>query len=219
MASTPSMSWLWAARRSSPSQRERRKAWISTDSEEGKSAALSMVADRLRDCFSEHRIDLNTSASLPDDLCGAELVVIAGHGGILPEGRIIQRVSDDSNLSMYPATLASALNSTSIVILFVCSGGRIDAHPIGETTVGLVKELLNEGCSTVIASPWPLNVSVPPNWLPVFMREWVAGKTPIEATFLANKHVAKSLGESPVDYLAMNVFGDPLRSHQVTANK
>jgi hypothetical protein len=211
MASAPSMSWMWAARRSPAPRSNRRKAWISTEAGEGKNPALTTIADRLRDCLSEHRIDLNTSASLPDDLNDAELVVIAAHGGILPEGRVIQRVSDDANLAMYPATLASAVNGSSIVVLFVCSGGRIDSHPTGETTVGLVKELLNQGCSTIIASPWPLNVSVPPHWLPVFLREWIAGKTPTEATFLANKEVEKRLGDAPLDCLAMNVFGDPLR--------
>jgi hypothetical protein len=138
-------------------------------------------------------------------------VVIAAHGGILPEGRFIQRLSDEANLAVYPAALASAVEGSSVVILFVCSGGRIDSHPTGETTVGLVKELLDQGCSTVIASPWPLNVGVPPHWLPVFIQEWMTGKTPIEATFLANKNVEKMLGDSPLECLAMNVFGDPLR--------
>lgn len=207
---TPSMSWLWQAQSSVP-KTSLRKAWISIETDEGKSATLGMVADRLRDTFNEHQISLNTGASLPEDMNDTELVVVAAHGGILPEGRFIQRVSDDANLAVYPATLATAVKGSSVVILFVCSGGRIDSHPTGETTVGLIKELLNQGCLTVIASPWPLNVSVPPHWLPVFLREWTAGKTAMEATFLANKEVEQRLGDSPFYCLAMNVFGDPLR--------
>jgi hypothetical protein len=211
IASAPSMSWLWAARKSLGPRSDRRKAWISTEALKGKNSALVMVADRLQECLADNQIALNTGADLPDDLKDSEIVIIAAHGGILPEGRFIQRLSDDANLAMYPAALASAVGGSSIVILFVCSGGRIDSHPTAETTVGLVKDLFDQGCSTVIASPWPLNVGVPPHWLPVFLREWMAGKTPIEAAYLANKNVEIRLGSFPLDCLAMNVFGDPLR--------
>jgi hypothetical protein len=187
------------------------KAWISTESREGKTPALVNVADRLDACVKQHGIALDTGAELPGDLNDSELVIIAAHGGILPEGRYIQRLSDDADLAMYPARLASAVSGSSVVVLFVCSGGRIDPHPMGETTVGLVKEILHEGRSTVIASPWPLEVGVPAHWLPVFLQEWMAGKTAVEATFLANKNVERRLGDSPLRCLAMNVFGDPLR--------
>jgi len=211
IASAPSMSWLWAATKSLVPRTDHLKAWISTETAESKSSALAMVADRLQESLDQYKIALDTGAEPPGDLNDSELVVIAAHGGILPEGRYLQRLADDAEMAMYPARLANAVSGSSIVILFVCSGGRIDPHPIGETTVGLVKELFDQGCSTVIASPWPLEVGVPPNWLPVFLKEWMAGKTPIEATFLANKNVENRLGDSPLQCLAMNVYGDPLR--------
>jgi hypothetical protein len=211
IASAPSMSWLWAVRKSLQTRSQSRKAWIPTDVIGAATPTLAMVSERLQDCLKEHQIDLNTSAELPDDLAESELVVIVAHGGIFPEGRFLQRVSDDANSAMYLVTLAAAIRDSSLCILFICSGGRIDTHPMGETTVGLVKEVMDQGCSTVIASPWPLNVAVPPHWLPVFLQEWMAGQTAIQAAFLANKNVEKKLGDSPLDCLAMNVFGDPLR--------
>jgi hypothetical protein len=212
IASAPSMSWLWTARQVSLPRTGRMKAWISTETVEGNNPALPMVAERLRACLERYKIALDTGASVPEDLNDSELVIIAAHGGILPEGRYIQRLSDDAVSAMHPVSLANAVRGSSIVILFVCSGGRVDPHPSGETTVGLVKELFHEGCLTVIASPWPLEVGVPAHWLPVFLEGWLAGGTPIEATFLANKAVEKRLGDSPLRCLAMNVFGDPLRT-------
>jgi len=212
MATAPSLSWLWSARKSSKPCSQRRKAWIPTDAAHGTSGGLTILADRLQDLLEEYQIDLDRRSQLPDDLADSELAVIAAHGGILPEGRFIHRLSDESRLAIYPTTLATAVRQSSIVILFVCSGGRIDSHPAGETTVGLVKELLNNGCSTVIASPWPLSVLVPPHWLPVFLQEWMAGHPVMVATYSANQNVALKLGDNPFNCLAMNVFGDPLRT-------
>jgi hypothetical protein len=50
-------------------------------------------------------------------------------------------------------------------VLFVCSGGRVDSHPMSNTTVGLVKYALEAGCKCVVASPWPLDSRVPSYWL------------------------------------------------------
>jgi hypothetical protein len=70
---------------------------------------------------------------------------------------------------------------------------------------------MDQGCGTVIASPWPLDTRVPSHWLPAFLEEWEAGKSVIEATFSANEYVSRQMGDSPTIALAMNVFGDPLR--------
>lgn len=117
-------------------------------------------------------------------------------------------------MAIFPSVLASIFAGASVAVLFICSGGRVDSHPQGETTVGLVKEILNEGCLTVVAPPWPLDVKVPPVWLPAFLERWSNGDTVIDAAFSANSQVAESFGGSLVDCLAMNVFGDPLLRKQ-----
>ncbi|MFZ0808035.1 MAG: CHAT domain-containing protein, partial [Candidatus Sulfotelmatobacter sp.] len=152
----------------------------------------------------------------PDDLAESELAIVAAHGGILPEGRYVQRISDDAELALYPAVLANAVRGSAVVVLFICSGGRLDSHPVAETTVGLVRQLLDQGCATVIASPWPLDTRVPSHWLPTFLERWNAGDSAIEAAFSANQNVTKQMGDSPLDSLAMNVFGDPLRKKAIS---
>ena len=54
-----------------------------------------------------------------------------------------------------------------------------------------------------------LSVAVPPFWLPVFLSHWNAGAAVIDATYEANRAVARSLSEDPAMSLAMTVYGDP----------
>jgi hypothetical protein len=178
---------------------------------ENRNPALITVAERLQETLDQYKIPLRTTAQVPDDLAESELVIVAAHGSILPEGRYVQRISDDAELALYPGVLASAVRKSAVVILFVCSGGRLDTHPSAETTIGLVRQLLDEGCAAVIAAPWPLDTRVPSHWLPVFLKLWTTGQTAIEATYAANQNVAKQMGDSPLDSLAMNLFGDPVR--------
>jgi hypothetical protein len=215
MAAAPSLGWVWGmTSRNFPTAKK--VAWISTEYAEDGNPALITVAERLQETFETHQITLHTSADIPDDLAESELAIIAAHGGILPEGRYVQRISDDAELALYPAVLANAVRGSAVVVLFICSGGRLDSHPVAETTVGLVRQLLDQGCATVIASPWPLDTRVPSHWLPTFLERWNAGDSAIEAAFSANQNVTKQMGDSPLDSLAMNVFGDPLRKKTIS---
>jgi len=209
VAAAPSLSWLRDAR-----LRTRRPgksvAWIPISTVEGADQTLATLADRLNDPFEKHGIVLRTGAGIPDDLSASELAIVTAHGGIVPEGRFFQVVADDGILKLTTAMMSTAVKDAGLVILFVCSAGRFDKHPLANTTVGLAKELLDRGCSAVIASPWPLHASVPAYWLPAFLEAWAAGLPVIDGNFEANKAVAKALGDSPAYRLAMSVFGDPL---------
>ena len=212
VASAPSMSWLVGRpQRQSKEANKGSRAWIPTDTGPEKDIALDMLAERLKDDLKAHNVTLRRDAEVPDDMARSELAIVAAHGGLLPGERHFQKVSDNVKLAIYPETLAAAVQDSGVVLLFICSGGRVDSHPQAETTIGLVKQLFNYGCASVVASPWPLNVSVPPKWLPVFLKKWGNGDTVADAAFEANREVAAMLGNNPTDYLAMNVFGDGLR--------
>jgi hypothetical protein len=81
---------------------------------------------------------------------------------------------------------------------------------MANTSVSLPKMLLDRGCRTVIASPWPLATVVPGNWLERFLEAWDAGDTALEATFKANQFTRKRLGPEPGLCLALTVYGDVL---------
>ncbi|QOF72459.1 hypothetical protein IG197_05110 [Aminobacter sp. SR38] len=209
VAAAPSLSWLREAR-TRPARTGAPFAWIPIADDPEAIQTLGVLADRLSGTLRDHSIGLDTGLAIPEGLSGAELAIVTAHGSIIPEGRFFQVVADDADMRLTPDALSTAARNAGVVILFVCSAGRFDKHPMADTTTGLAKELLDQGCSVVIASPWPLNASVPAYWLPAFMEAWSVGATVTDANFEGNKAVERALGNSTANCLALTVFGDPL---------
>lgn len=231
----PSLSWLSTARAAKRSGRTAYKAWISatpssgfgetaevveegcTDQKELKrEPTLDIALQRLSGCFEDFGFVLDTGRRLPRDMTNAGLAVVTAHGGLNSEDRYLHSIRDDEDLVEAPSALAAALAGVELVILFVCSGGRIDKNPWDNSTTSLPKQLVSKGSRAVIASPWPLNVMVTYNWLEPFLREWEAGATVLDATKKANDAVARHLGEVPQYSLAMRVYGDVLLTRPAT---
>jgi hypothetical protein len=208
MAMAPSLSWLAAVRTAGAVGNGRRLAWISQAESTG--TTLATLGDRMETTFAAHSFELRREPVLPQDFGGASMAVIAAHGGLNQEGSAFQVVSDEGRLVISANEFAGALHNVGIVLLFVCSGGRSDAHPAADATVGLARDLLDQGAQAVIASPWPMESIVAPPWLESFLAHWQAGKMLGEAVFAANQTM---LQRWPHDYakgLAMNLFGNPL---------
>lgn len=214
MAAVPSLSWLRAAWEKGLIGDGRYCAWISTAEGEGESKTLPMIAERLAPVFEDYGFAVDNGPLLPKAFRGATLVVVTAHGGVHPDGRYFQVVSDEGELRVSAADLAAALRNVGVVILFVCSGGRTDKHPGANTTLGLAKELLDRGCAAVIASPWPLDSRVPSHWLPVFLESWESGETAMQACWAANMKVLTAFAQDPARGLALTVFGNPLLRKQ-----
>ena len=208
MAAVPSLAWLKAAREQGPIGDGRLCAWIEPRREE-ESEDSPMIAQRLEATFAEYGFAVDNGPMLPVAFAGATMAVITAHGSVHAEGRYFQVVSDEGVLRVAAGDLADALRNVGTVILFVCSGGRADKHPVAHTTLGLAKQILDRGCQAVIASPWPLDARVPSHWLPVFLEHWSRGEPLIEANFAANKVVDRNFACDPARGLAMTVFGDP----------
>jgi hypothetical protein len=206
----PSLTWFEAARRLPSTNDGRRMAWISAGGSTEVFGTLEMIFARLRPIFDTHGFTTDTSGRIPTDLRGAQMVVVTAHGQLTSEDRYIHRIADEQTLAESPVALARALAGVELVILFVCSGGRIDRHPLANTTVSLPKMLLDRGCRTVIASPWPLAAAVTGNWLEGFLAAWDGGATALDANFRANQRVNDALGPEPQYTLAMTVQGDVL---------
>ncbi|TFZ08940.1 CHAT domain-containing protein [Ramlibacter humi] len=210
LAMVPSLSWLAAVRQRPSGGDGRRLAWLSGGGNTGALDAMQAVHLMTQATLAQHAVALNTAAELPEDFQGAQMAIVTAHGQLGAEGRFIHRVVDEGTLKESPLHLANALTGVELAILFVCSGGRVDSHPNMSTTVGLPKMLLDRGCRTVIASPWPLESLVPGWWLPAFLDAWAAGKSALEACHAANRHVASLHAYQPQRSLAMMVYGDPL---------
>lgn len=211
LAVVPSLGWLTSVRTAGPSANTHRVAWIPTAGSAEGSATLTTVADRVRDPLTEYGVALDEGTTIPAGLRGAELAIVTAHGSLIPEGRFFQVVQDDAKLKAASAELADALGGVGVAILFVCSGGRMDKHPMANTTLGLARQLLGNGCKAVVASPWPLDSRVPSHWIPTFLERWHAGSAVIDAVFDANANVRARFSGEPSDCLAMHLYGDPLR--------
>jgi hypothetical protein len=214
MAMVPSLTWLDAVRARPRNTDQRSVAWVSVPPEPEQLQTLDMVYRRLEPLFEEHGFQVDNSRRIPAGLQGARIAVVIAHGQLTNDARFIHRIADDEELAESPKSLANALAEVELVILFVCSGGRVDEHPHANTSVSLPKLLLNRGCRTVIASPWPLAAAIPGNWLQQFMQAWNAGATALEANLAANKYVESRLGPEPQYCLAMTVYGDGLLRKQ-----
>lgn len=206
----PALSWLSVTRARARTGKGANWAWISADSGSDAAGTLDIALTRLSGTFEEFGFSVDTNRRLPGDISDAGLVVVTAHGGLAQEGRYLHSIRDEEDLVEPPSALAASLAGVELVILFVCSGGRIDKHPWGNRTVGLPRQLLDKGVRAVIASPWPLDVKVTYTWLDPFMNAWNAGATVLQATKLANEVVAMRLGDIPQYSLAMSVYGDVL---------
>lgn len=206
----PALSWLSVTRARARTGKGAYRAWISADSGPDAAGTLDIALARLSGTFEEFEFSVDTNRRLPGDMSDAGLVVVTAHGGLAQEGRYLHSIRDEENLVEPPSALAASLAGVELVILFVCSGGRIDKHPWGNRTVGLPRQLLDKGTRAVIASPWPLDVKVTYTWLDPFMNAWNAGATVLQATKVANEVVATRLGDNPQYSLAMSVYGDVL---------
>lgn len=207
---TPSLTWLNDARQRPANTSRARHAWISCSQQTEAYGALDMIYARLGPLFEQHGFTTDTSGRIPANVRGANIAVVTAHGQLTAEKRYIHSIADENDLTESAVTLARALAGVDLVVLFVCSGGRVDPHPMANTAVSLPKMLLDRGCRTVIASPWPLAVTVPGNWLEPFLDAWDAGDTAIVANFKANAFARERLGPEPAHGLAMTVFGDVL---------
>ncbi|CAD1790200.1 CHAT domain-containing protein [Xanthomonas euroxanthea] len=206
----PSLTWLKASRSKPRLKGAKRLAWISDPGDQVDNSALSAVLVRTSNAFEDHGFEVNTDGSVPETLTEASIAVVAAHGSVGADGRFLHRVSDEGTLTLTPRNLSRALAGTELVILFVCSGGRVDRHPHANTAVGLPKQLLVAGSRVVIASPWPISPIFTGRWLEAFMAGWEDGLTAMDATHLANKRVEAQFGIVPQYALAMTTYGDVL---------
>ncbi|MBX9596013.1 MAG: CHAT domain-containing protein [Roseomonas sp.] len=205
----PSLSWLKAARSSMPRRETRSIAWISTAEGSNGDHTLAVMVDWLGETFQSFDVEIHTSNDLPDSMENVDLAIVAAHGSVIAEGSYFQRISDDALLRVPASRLARALRNGGVIVLFVCSGGRADPHPSAHTVVGLAKQLIDQGCSAVVGSPWPLDPRVSVRWLPEFLSRWSAGERLIHAVHEANLCVAKGFPHDPARSLAMTLYGDP----------
>ncbi|MBY6262329.1 CHAT domain-containing protein [Azospirillum sp. 412522] len=211
MAAAPSLHWLSEAEARRARPRGPSHCWIPTaNAPEG--SLLPRVANDLAPILAAAEIALTEESSMPAALQGAELAIVAAHGGLATlEGRFFRSVADEADEVMASERLARGLAGAKVAILFVCNSTRLDMEPGAQANLGLARMLLDRGCSAVIGSPWPLRGDVPLHWLPSFLEAWNLDFPIIDANSYANEKVG---GFADIRH-ALHVYGDPLVRRQV----
>lgn len=214
ITTVPSMTWLNYIVNSDEIQKKSSlKAWISNADTEGWTLKTIIDIYTGNNTFENYNIDLDTSHYLPTSLQSSKLALITAHGGTTGKSNYFSSVSDEGRLKIHYQNFAKNLRNCDVVILFVCNAGRFNNHPYLSTTISLQKELLKNGCETIIASPWPLNAMMTPNWFEYFLQRWVDDAlTVAEAVFQTNKHFYTKDYEAD-KYLALSVFGNPFKKY------
>lgn len=208
MAAAPSLTWLKAAVAAQRLGDGRRVAWISGADTTG--TTLATLGDRAEETFKLHRFELARDRLLPGGLSGASMAVVAAHGGLNRFSDAFQVISDEGMLVVTADALSAALHNVGVVVLFVCSGGRSDAHSAADATLGLARQVLDQGAQAVVASPWPLESIVAPPWLEAFLDRWDGGDRLIDAVHGANLTMLARWPHDHAKGLAMNILGNPL---------
>lgn len=202
VSSAPSVLWLDAAMRCASLGDGRRLAWMPGG------GTMKAIADYSSGPFAAHHVELDDRERLPDYFKGASLAIVAAHGKLNPDGGAFQVVSSEGSVAVTGGELASSLHNVGVVILFVCSGGRSDKHPAADATIGLARDILDQGTQAVVASPWPLESLVPPRWIDTFLCNWDQGDTLADAVYAANTQLF-ARDHNPEKGLALNILGNP----------
>lgn len=212
MASAPSLTWLRATRSSNRLLNGKRHAWIPASDKSDD--ILSRLTEELTDTLTGHQFAISRDSVMPSDMLDVDIGILGAHGGIHGENEWFRLVADERSTRLTARDVAAKLRGSGVVVLFVCSGGRLDRHPYASASVGLPHLLLDYGCRAVIASPWPLDVRVAGYWLPTFLESFLGGENVVTANYIANQEVARRFSPHPMLSLAMNIVGDPLTKHE-----
>lgn len=207
IASAPSLSWLHATLQTTRVPNGRRTCWILPPDD---SLGLVVLRDDVAEELATRGFNVVVDVELPQESRGSDMVVVGAHGSIWFDKNTFRVISDDGTQVRYSMRdFAARLSNTAVVVLLMCSGGRLDRDVHSSGAIGLPHELLRRGCRAVVGSPWPVDVRRANQWGKHFIEQWDAGMMLIDAVQCANEQLRQShSGES--HFLAMHVIGNPL---------
>jgi hypothetical protein len=212
LASTPSLSWLKASMDAARTGDGSIAAWVPIGADSHYTDALTLLGGDIEGVLADAGVALNTQSAVPDSLTTADLAIVGAHGGLAEENRYFLGLTDDRNEPADLRGFVDALRGTRAVVLFVCSGGRVDAHPESGALIGIPHRLLDAGVSAVVAPSWPVPFTMARPWLTAFLKGWEEGRPIIDACRVGNDAVAAATSHDLGRSLAMMVYGNPLVS-------
>jgi hypothetical protein len=206
ISTVPSLTWLKADISQQKPFPSRRVAWLLPSDESG-SSPLSLLHEDLRKILPKHSVDTIQGAT-PGSLSDSGLAIIAGHGSVWGRERYFKQLRGEDVSSFKGTDIASTIRGSGIVVLLVCSAGRLDRDLFSSRSIGLPHQLLKQHCRAIVASPWPIKFTLAGQWLNWFLEALGAGMTVSESTYYANCEL-RDRHWRVSDFLAMHVIGNP----------
>lgn len=210
VSALPSLNWLHSIRNSCDNFMEGWLVWMPVHPEDERFNTLNIMYNRLLPIFSEFDIKISNPRQLRKNDLHGKLVIIGAHGGLDVDDKFFKIVADEDGNCFNSTYLRDVINAK-IVVLFICNAGREGTVPFKHTASSAANRLLDKGSHAVVASPWPLDSTLPVHWLPVFLDALKNHKPVGEAVRSANLAVRSEM-PNPSEWLAMAVFGDPSAS-------
>jgi len=208
VAVCPSARWLGCIRQQAIPRDMVPVAWLGSPATAD--PAIKKLREILQPLLKRLNVKLSDAVTMPD-LRQQQFVILGSHGGARDADGFTRLT--DCQESYEPEQVAVALSGTACVVLFVCHGGRGDEGLFSHETSGLTSSLLRHGVRTVVASLWPLDISLAAAWLEEF---WMTNSTDtiVERVDRAQQAMAKRpdsiavTGEHPLVRCTFTVFGD-----------
>jgi hypothetical protein len=206
---TPSLEWLLASQALNRQGDGSCRMWIPVSEHGDAALPLTLMADEVEPTLASHGVALERGANPSAAFRETDVTIIGAHGGLAEVNRYFRSLSNDEHVVSDISDIAEATRRARLTILFVCSGGRIDAHPETGMAVSLAKRILARGSAAVIAPAWPIPFFMAQPWLDGFLGAWRNGMIVLDACHEANKRVATTSSYDPKRSLAMSLYGDP----------
>ena len=210
---SPSLTWLNETINQNNDNTDLR-AWISDDDSEKDNTLKTLTEIYLEEkVLEEYNISLDTSHYLPKNLTKSKMIMITAHGGIDERSNNFTSISDEGSIKLHYRDFAENVSNNELVILFVCNAGRFDNHPYQSSTISLQRELLRQGCHTIIASPWPLDSFMTTKWFKLFLQKWINKALTVSQAVHSTNNELLNQDFDPSKYLALNVYGNPFKKY------
>jgi hypothetical protein len=161
--------------------------WCPTESGD---LTLNQLYCNLEKTINKFNIKTSCKVEIENEELSGDIKIIIAHGGSDIDNYGIISAKDHFNGIRYSYQhIEKILVNTSLVILFVCYSGKMSVDLFYNKTNTLLKKINKNGTKVIIAPRWPLNILVPPLWLPVFLEELKNGSNALESFHKANLKV------------------------------
>lgn len=147
--------------------------WCPADSGD---ITLNLLFSKIETIIDINKINANKQIEISNTFSGDIRIVIAHGGSDIDHSEVLSATDNFAGKKYTYENIENILIGAKLVILFVCYSGKVSNDYFYNKNNSLIKKLLSMGVSAVIAPKWPLNIFIPPIWLPVFFEELKSGK-------------------------------------------